>query len=178
VDEFTGKHFILPEALRSKLAKPMGELIEGSIEETVPILRTKLVPHDFILVAVGDVTAEIFVDKGFSPDIIVTDGQREELNEWKTWDGYEILEATCPAAEITAEAWTTLKLAVKKSSVSQVHVKIHGEEDLLVLPLLIELPDGSKIVYGQPNRGAVIRTVTDESRQDAKDIINQMEIKE
>ncbi|MHA2502049.1 MAG: DUF359 domain-containing protein [Candidatus Kariarchaeaceae archaeon] len=171
-------HYRLPDSLRAELGKPVGELIAGTIEETVPVLKSRLVPRDVFLVAVGDVTAQLFVDHGFDPEMVVTDGQtkRQKLDEWMDWDGFSVLEAECPAAEITLVAWETLHQATEMViNGTPVHVKIHGEEDLLVLPLLLELPEGSIIVYGQPNTGAVIRVVTADARDHARGIIGRMD---
>ena len=51
-----------------------------------------------------------------------------------------------------------------------------GEEDLLVLPLILELPNGSKIVYGQPNQGAVIRDVNDDTKTNTTSLLGRMEV--
>ena len=96
MDHFARTHFILPSSLRKELGQPIGELVKGSIAETLPVLKQKLTPHTYLLVAVGDVTANLFMENDFQPDIIVTDGQtkREALEEWKDWDGYVILLAS------------------------------------------------------------------------------------
>jgi len=54
---------------------------------------------------------------------------------------------------------------------------VEGEEDLLVLPLMADMPLGSVIIYGQPNEGLVIITITEERQNWARNFINQMENK-
>lgn len=169
-------HLYLPVELRKELSKPLGELIEGSINETTGILKQKLKDVEWI-VGVGDVTAEILVTNNFNPKLIITDGQtkREILPEWKKYNDFKEIKAKCPPAEITIEAWEAIRKAIKLiPEGSRIHLLIEGEEDLLVLPLLIELPKGSKIIYGQPNKGAVIRTVDNESIENALKILKQM----
>ena len=54
-------------------------------------------------------------------------------------------------------------------------VIIDGEEDLLVLPLMVYLSNGSIIVYGQPREGMVVITVSDERREWARKFISEMQ---
>ncbi len=54
---------------------------------------------------------------------------------------------------------------------------MEGEEDLLVLPLLAEMPLGSVIAYGQPHEGLVVVTVSEERRDWARRFLNRMEMK-
>jgi uncharacterized protein (UPF0218 family) len=56
-------------------------------------------------------------------------------------------------------------------------VVVKGEEDLLVLPLLAEMPIGSVIAYGQPHEGLVVVTVSEERRDWAREFLNRMEMK-
>ena len=167
-------------SLRKYFKDPMGTLIEGTIDQTIPELKRILENHKGILVAVGDVTAEILVTNGFDPDIIITDGytKREKLSVWQDYPQFINLHAQSPAAIITKNAWETIIKAVKEvsNSGSKIHIKIDGEEDLLVLPLILELPDGSKIIYGQPNQGAVVRDVTDEAKANALALMERMEV--
>jgi uncharacterized protein (UPF0218 family) len=53
-------------------------------------------------------------------------------------------------------------------------VIVDGEEDLLVLPLMVHMPLGSVIVYGQPREGMVVITLTPERREWAKDFMSKM----
>ncbi|MDH5401564.1 MAG: DUF359 domain-containing protein [Candidatus Heimdallarchaeota archaeon] len=171
------RHLFLPDGLRSRLGKPMGELVEGTIESTIPRIKEKLDKKDWI-VGVGDVTTEILVENKLNPVMIITDGQtkRQKLTEWKKYPGYIELNAYCPAAEITIEVWDQIKHAIELIKTgNKVHLLIDGEEDLLVLVLLVELPFESVIVYGQPNKGAVIRVVNQASKYDAEDIICYMD---
>ncbi|TET75859.1 MAG: DUF359 domain-containing protein, partial [Candidatus Heimdallarchaeota archaeon] len=53
-------------------------------------------------------------------------------------------------------------------------IKISGEEDLLVLPAIYETPYNSKVLYGQPNEGLVVVTVTEEIKKKVKSLIQKM----
>lgn len=167
----------LQESLRNALKKPLGELVKGSIEETTPILKEKLKRSNFILVGVGDVTAELLISHGLEPDLVITDGlnKRSKYDDL-TFEGYTVLRAKSPAASITIDAWNAIRKSqelIKKGE--KVHIIIDGEEDLLVLPILAEFPDSTKIVYGQPNVGSVIRITSQNSRDYAISFMQRME---
>ena len=51
---------------------------------------------------------------------------------------------------------------------------VKGEEDLLVLPVVLFAPEKSVVIYGQPNEGLVIVKVNEEIRNKAKSIMNAM----
>jgi uncharacterized protein (UPF0218 family) len=169
----------LPISLRADLKTPLGKLIRGSINETIPLLRKELQNRSSILVGVGDVTSEILVKNNFNPEIIITDGhtKREKLVEWLDYDGYEVITAESPAAEVTQTAWEAIRLSISKAQNESInsHIKVEGEEDLLVLPLLIELPESAYVVYGQPDEGAVIRYINESARKHAHGILSRME---
>ncbi|MCH8905609.1 MAG: DUF359 domain-containing protein [Candidatus Heimdallarchaeota archaeon] len=171
---------ILQFELRSELSNPQGELIKGNIEETTPILISRLKDRANKILAVGDVVTELLIDNGIEPFLIVTDGKtkRQELEQWKVYDNYQILESICPAAEINKTTWLTIRnIANQISSEKKFHLKIDGEEDLLVLPIILEFPVGYIIIYGQPNEGAVLRDISEESKAFSLSILSRMQPK-
>lgn len=172
----------LPTSLRKDIATPMGKLIQGSIEQTIPVLKSELNNWEGILVGVGDVTAEILVNNDFKPEIIITDGytKREKLPVWLDYPHYKEVHTKSPAAVITKIAWETIIKVIDDvlEERTKVHIKVDGEEDLLVLPLILALPNGSKIIYGQPNQGAVIRDVNQKAKDKALTLLRRMEVLE
>ena len=172
-------HLFLQTELRQALKTPIGRLIRGSIESTSIIMKKELSCYK-IIVGVGDVTAEILVNLDLDPDIIITDGKtkRTALAEWKRYPNFTEINAICPAAEITKEVWVSIREASKNIDKGQkTHILVDGEEDLLVLPLLLELPDGAIIVYGMPDAGAVLGVVNEESRSFAQNFMSKMSLK-
>jgi uncharacterized protein (UPF0218 family) len=79
------------------------------------------------------------------------------------------------AGTISAEAQQVLHDAVTLNK--KLGVVVEGEEDLLVLPLMVMMPIGSMIVYGQPSEGMVIVTLTEERKRWAQDFMKMMEEK-
>ncbi len=169
---------ILPIELRVELKKPIGELIRGTIEETTPVMIQKISRFRPV-VAVGDITSDIIVNSHIKPDIIITDGKtkRENLNEWTIYPNFYTLHCTNPAGEISRNAWDTIIKAVNKlNDEEKIQILVDGEEDLLVLPLLIELQSGV-IIYGAPNTGCVVVEVNEKSKNYARNIITRMKVK-
>lgn len=169
---------ILHLELRSQLQTPQGELISGTIEETTPELVRRTKEFDGPVIAVGDVVTEILINHGVRPYLIITDGytKREKLTTWPDYPGYLIIETKCPAAQITKTTWTALKeISSDDRDNNKYHMKVDGEEDLLVLPIIHEFEKGM-IIYGQPNVGAVIRVINTEAKEFNLKIMQQMVI--
>lgn len=82
------------------------------------------------------------------------------------------INASNPPGTITAEAQSILFEAAK--GCSHLAVIVDGEEDLLVLPLMVYLPVGSLIIYGQPREGMVVISLNDERKKWAKDFMHEM----
>jgi len=57
---------------------------------------------------------------------------------------------------------------------SPVRITVDGEEDLLALPLLLILPEGSILMYGQPYEGMVVVKINSKVRKKAKDLMDRI----
>ena len=166
---------LLPESLRSELKTPLGELYRGEPTETAARLRDKLTVKPPLLAVVGDFVAANVIAAGLFPDIVVVDNKtlREQIKP--VVHGLKEVKVPNEAATINAKAWLALRAAVTLKR--RVVIVVEGEEDLLVLPLLAEMPLGSVIAYGQPHEGLVAITVSEERRDWARGFLNRMEMK-
>jgi hypothetical protein len=54
-------------------------------------------------------------------------------------------------------------------------VVVEGEEDLLVIPLVLYLKEGTYVVYGQPNAGVVALEVNEFSRFRVKSLFESFQ---
>lgn len=153
----------------------MGELYRGEPTETAAKLRYKLKVKPPLLAVVGDFVAANVIAAGLFPDIVVVDNKtlREQIKP--VVHGLKEVKVPNDAATINAKAWFALRTAVKLKR--RVAIVVEGEEDLLVLPLLAEMPLGSVIAYGQPHEGLVAVTVSEERREWARGFLNRMEMK-
>jgi hypothetical protein len=138
-------------------------------------LKKKLGDHLPLFAVVGDFVAANLIATGMSPDIIVVDNKILRVEVKPIEHGLKEVNVLNEAATINAEAWLALRVAVTLKR--RVAVVVEGEEDLLVLPLLAEMPLGSVIAYGQPHEGLVVVTVSEERRDWARDFLNRMEMK-
>ncbi len=161
----------LPENLRSRLKEPFGILIPDY--QVTRSSVSKNIPKDAFVITVGDATTEKMISFGFSPSLQIVDSL-EKRNKRDLPGGYvkTTLECKNPAAEITEESISTIRQAFGMAP--PVRIIVDGEEDLLVLPVAVYAPDGSVILYGQPNEGLVIVSLTEEVRNKASSIMSSM----
>jgi uncharacterized protein (UPF0218 family) len=161
--------------MRVELKAPLGELYSGEPKDTVARLKEKLGTKPPLFAVVGDFVAGNLIAAGLSPDIVVVDNRTLRADVEPVEHGLRQIQVPNEAATINAEAWLVLRAAVTLKR--RLAVVVKGEEDLLVLPLLAEMPIGSVIAYGQPHEGLVVVTVSEERRDWARDFLNRMEMK-
>ena len=161
----------LPEKLRDQLKKPLGILIQDNDTTKENISRN--IPKGAFVITVGDATTEKMIKFGFDISLQIVDSL-EKRNKRDLPEGMVETVLTCenPAAEITEESISIIRKAFEMTP--PVRIIVHGEEDLLVLPVAIYAPDDSVILYGQPNEGLVIVKLTEEVRNKAKSVMNSM----
>lgn len=161
-------------SIRRKLKKPLGTLIEGSFNETLEKLQTVLEKECPVkIVTVGDAVLGGLTKINIKPDISIIDNKimRKPIAP-SAVEADEILYASNPPGTITDEAWNNVKKAV--ASNKRVKIVIEGEEDLLTLIAILEAPENSLVIYGQPKKGVVTVPVTSEKKKEMLTIINAM----
>jgi uncharacterized protein (UPF0218 family) len=167
-------YFSLPEIERKHFKGPLGTLYreESEILELISQLKEDTsIPK---IITVGDITTKLLIDNSLVPDLaIIDDFVQRKQSQIVDLSLFQILEATNPAGTITAEAWKTIRQAMKIDD-NKIIIKITGEEDLLVLPVINETPYNSKVLYGQPNEGLVSVTVTKETKDKILNLIQKM----
>ena len=156
-------HLKVPKSLRAELGKPLGELIEGSPEKISEIIINRFEKYKGIIICVGDIVSQSFVNNNIIPDLIITDGitKRQKIQEQVNYSGFVNERGSNLAGEISINAWEKIRKiinAIKQERSNKFHLRIDGEEDLLVIPAAIELKNSKcySIIYGQPDKGIVI----------------------
>jgi uncharacterized protein (UPF0218 family) len=161
--------------MREELKEPLGILLVGDPPEIVESLNKRfqrIKPSMFA--SVGDVSSKNLLDNDLKPDIAVIDNKVMRIPiKTMTFEGRIKITTRNPPGTITEDAWRSLEKAVMLKS--GVAVIVEGEEDLLVLPLILLMPLGSVITYGQPGRGMVLLEVTEERKRWACGFIQRME---
>jgi uncharacterized protein (UPF0218 family) len=112
------------------------------------------------------------LDSGLHPNIVIVDHRIMRKSIEPIEFDREHVCVSNPPGTISANAQRILYKAIQKHKTIAVIVK--GEEDLLVLPLMVHMPLGSVIIYGQPSEGMVVITLTEERKNWAIQFMNTM----
>ena len=164
--------YILPETLRSELAKPLGKLYK-SVEEFVD----KSSNHKKIFV-VGDASVVNFKRLGTNPDLSIVDFMVQRKNTFNNFEqlgfkkGCKYQTVKNRPGEITRELATTINKSIGNSLDL---VKVDGEEDLAVLPLVLLAPLESCVIYGQREQGIVVIDVWEKTKEKFLKILESFE---
>jgi len=162
----------LPDDLRDQLKNPLGNLISDNDPNKENII--KKISAESVIITVGDKTTENMLQLGLKPQIQIIDGIEKRNQRIVPADDTINTNLSCrnPPGEITEESIQVIQKAF--SCESPVRITVDGEEDLLVLPVCIHAPKNSIVMYGQPNEGLVIVTITPEIRAKVQKILDAM----
>lgn len=164
----------LPDNLRGELKKPIGKLI---VDFHAWIRKERLT---YPVAAVGDVVTKSFIAEGKIPDFSVVDFHVarkrvfSSLSELGFARQEKVYNAVNPAGTLTPESFGKVQafFRTEKKDAPSV-LLIHGEEDLLALPIILASPLGDSIFYGQPDEGVVHVEVTEEMKEIAYTIVQK-----
>jgi len=164
------RDLVLPKKDRQVFKEPLGTELYDSDLETFHAQTT--------LITVGDVVSLTFRKHGMRPFLSIYDGMTErcEMTEFaslvKDEDKKEVVN---PAGMITRELAECIRGCIEGSGGL---IKVDGEEDLALLPVILFAPIGSDIVYGWPGK-CMMRITTDEGiRTKIEQLLFRMEEKE
>ena len=162
----------LPDDLRDQLKNPLGVLISDNDPNKENII--KKISAESIIITVGDRTTENMLQFGLIPEIQIIDGLEKRNKRMAPPDDIINTNLSCinPPGGITEESIQVIQKAF--SCEQPVRITVNGEEDLLVMPVCIHAPENSIVMYGQPNEGLVIVTITPEIRAKVQKILDVM----
>ena len=161
----------LPDNLRDKLKKPLGILLQNSDVTKENVLKN--IPANSFVISVGDATTEKLIKYGIVPSLQIVDGLEKRIKrDTPSGNVKTSLNCTNPPAEITTESVKIIKKAFQ--SPKPVRITVNGEEDLLVLPVVLYAPENSVVMYGQPNEGLVIVSINAEIRNNSQSLMDSM----
>lgn len=156
------RDLLIPKELRSIFKKPFGTLYAGNGLEAAEKVKEEL--KDEKLIIVGDVTLKNMLAVGVKPSLAIIDLKtKREIKEVQELGG-SVVEARNPAGMISKELWDRIHEAVEKPGTL---ILVDGEEDLAVLPCVIEADWDTVILYGQPDEGIVLVRVDEEKKLEA-----------
>lgn len=153
------RDYRLTKKARIHLARPTGTLLEGKIEENIEKtelwFKRAVESRDFRIITVGDVVSEGLLSSDYlNPHIkmILIDGKtkRQNFKGEKSKKRSELIPKAIvnPAGLLKGDAMEKLKELLEVDG--RYEVLVEGEEDLLVLPLVLMCSKKDYIIYGQP----------------------------
>lgn len=156
-----------------RLKEPFGRLLPGTPDKTMSALRSLInETRPRRVTAVGDVVSRETLAAGITVNLRIVDNismrrPTATLN-LKVSKTYRVRN---PAGVITLEAWETIKDAMKDD---EALIVVEGEEDLLALPCIVESPNNSLVLYGQPSKGLVVVDTNPKVKDEAGRILSRM----
>ena len=86
-----------------------------------------------------------------------------------------ILNANNPPGQITPSLFQAVSKALHNDQTTCIEVE--GEEDLAPIVIHLLAPIGTNVVYGQPNKGVVLRVTTLESKEQCRSLLSKFEVR-
>ncbi|WP_292424381.1 GTP-dependent dephospho-CoA kinase family protein [Methanoregula sp.] len=153
---------VLPKESRKLFKGPFG-ILHRDISTVLPELAGRTV------YTVGDVVTHTLQKNGITPSIAVVDGQtmRSPCSRMPEFSG-ECIRVENPAGTITDDLVKALTYAINHTPVT---IMVNGEEDLAVIPLVIAAPEAAVVLYGQPHKGIVLRTIDAGAKAAAQELL-------
>ena len=149
---------ILKEKYRKVLKKPLGKLINpDNLLETI---------KDKDIITVGDKVTQTALELGFKPKLSIIDYkiERKEIS-YNYKDLFEnILKSDNEPGGISKNSVKEIRESLKYNNTL---LEIEGEEDLLVLPVILEYEKGV-VLYGQPGEGIIMVGINPEKKEEIR----------
>ncbi len=163
------KDLILPEEVRGLLKKPFGKIYRGEGLKPAEEIKKELKGEKVIVV--GDTTLKNVLAVGVKPYLAVVDLKTKRDIKEKFDIKKHALQAKNPPGMISRDLWDKIHKGLEREGTL---IIVDGEEDLAVLPCIVEADWDSVILYGQPDEGIVMVRVTEDAKFDAGSIIKLM----
>jgi hypothetical protein len=161
------KNLRVPEELRVLFRKPFGKLYKG--KGLAPASRIKKELKDEKVIIVGDITLKNALEVGIRPSLAIIDLKTKRENRKKLKNSETIVKN--PAGMITEELWDEIH---EKIDIDGARIIVDGEEDLAVLPCVLEADWDTVILYGQPDEGIVLVRVDEEKKMEASILLKML----
>jgi len=190
----------LTSELRAELKKPLGPLVSERLSNLLAdvtnhppplsnapdtLSSTKSRP---LVVTVGDIITYTSIREGMLPDVCILDA-----HSWRKRVSNEIfnvnmhplfmqVDVVNPPASLTRELVLAIKEALVRAAGEKPNIQIKtrifikGEEDLAVLPVVALAPEGTVVLYGQPDEGYVYLNVNALMKKNIREVLSSMEV--
>lgn len=195
-------YYQITKTVRLMLARPKGELFTGMPDVSFPkviawltsiyptLLKERITENSPKIVCVGDIVSKAMLEHPVLSDFVkmcLVDGetQRDTKITFTLPKGMQEARVFNPRGMINSDIFAFLKK--NYASKLRLLVYVEGEEDLLVLPAVLEGESGYYIFYGQPpitdaqppiSAGCVGVQVNEKIQSEYKEILNLFEKKD
>lgn len=161
------------EAQLIQMKQPMGKLLNGNPAETMPklvdLVKKTRPPR---VATVGDVVSRAAIKSGIDVNLRIIDHKTmREPFEYSPRPSQHVFSVANPPGIINEDAFSIIRSAM---SYEDALVVVDGEEDLLTIPTVLEAPENSTVIYGQPMQGIVIISVTPGVKQRMRIFLDAM----
>jgi len=166
--------YVLTPELSLKLKEPFGNLIIGTPEETMGILKEMVeMEKPSRIISVGDIVSQNLHKHNIHPQLSIIDNisLRTQKIPLETAVQKTVFVEN-PQGTITQESISAVKESLE--SREHTHIVVKGEEDLLTLITVLYAPENAFVVYGQPHSGIVVVKVSSERRTRVQEFLNAM----
>jgi uncharacterized protein (UPF0218 family) len=166
--------YVLTPELSLKLKEPFGNLILGTPEETMGILKEMVeMEKPSRIISVGDIVSQNLHKHNINPQLSIIDNisLRTQKIPLETTVQKTVFVDN-PQGTITQESISAVKESLE--SKEHIHIVVKGEEDLLTLITVLYAPENAFVVYGQPHSGIVVVKVSSERRTRVQEFLNAM----
>lgn len=169
--------FFLPQTLRPLLQKPFGEIVDA---------KTMLLSDEETgqLAAVGDVTVMLFNKRNIVPKLRVVDLMVERKRKYQNLSEMGLKDVNLTYSvqntpgQISSQVFRIVGEAFYEMKKGKTAVLVvDGEEDLVVLPVILHAPIGWIVCYGQPKSGTVKVVVDEDIKRRAKILLEKFTIR-
>jgi uncharacterized protein (UPF0218 family) len=152
--------------MRTSLKKPLGLLVPGDGDEAAG--RVKDMLSGARVIVVGDASYENLLGVGVKPHMAVLDFKVKR----KPYKKYPAkVSVPNPAGYITGQIWDAIAENLDSGGI----IGVEGEEDLAVIPVVLEADFGDVILYGQPDEGMVYIKVDEDIKEKIAMLLKIME---
>jgi len=157
------KTYFLPDKIRPKLQVAWGLPLYGSVEE-VGLQYSKFMAKKKYrrVVTVGD-----FCSLHLASDVKIFD--RKVQRQAFRHDFTCAKDVKNAPGTVQKETWPIVKDAIKNKT----NVCVDGEEDLLVIPAVLESGDKNLVVYGLPNKGVSLLETTAKTKKTFRNFLRK-----
>ncbi|MCD6496576.1 MAG: DUF359 domain-containing protein [Candidatus Aenigmarchaeota archaeon] len=160
------KDLKIPASVHEELREPYGKLfknISGALRYT----------RGRSIATVGDMVSYETLKAGIKPGIVIIDGRiKRNPSNRKIDAGGKEIPAENPTGYITADMFSRICEAL--SGPKPVMVRVKGEEDMAVLPLMLFGREGLRIIYGLFDKGVCVVSVDKNTRKAARNILKKI----